>query len=125
MVRWAREHGWTGADARALAADAAEGEAVALNAFDHGAEALARAINATATLCDIDRVVIGGGVSAAGGILFTPLQQHLSRLVTLDFARRMTVHPSALGGHAGLLGAARSALLAAQNDTPAPAPQPR
>ncbi|WP_433199434.1 ROK family protein [Nocardia sp. CA-107356] len=125
MVQWAREHGWAGPDARALAADAARGEAVALNAFDRGAKALARAISATTTLCDLDRVVIGGGVSAAGRVLFTPLRQHLSRLVTLDFARRMTVHPSALGGHAGLLGAARSALLASQDNTPAPARHPR
>lgn len=119
MVRWAREHGWTGPDARALAADAAKGEAIALAAFDQGTHALARGIAATAALCDLDRVVIGGGVSAAGRVLFTPLRHHLRRLVTLDFARRMTVQPSTLGRHAGLLGAARSALLTRQAHAPA------
>lgn len=33
-------------------------------AFDHGTRALVRGIIDTATLCDVDRVVIGGGVAA-------------------------------------------------------------
>ncbi|MFG2004514.1 ROK family protein [Spirillospora sp. NPDC048911] len=119
MVRWAREHGWTGPDARALAADAADGDTVALEAFDQGTQALARGIAATSALCDLDRVVIGGGVSAAGEVLFAPLRRHLERLVTLDYTQRVTVHPSTLGRHGGLLGAARSALLAARAGAPA------
>ncbi|WP_051407279.1 ROK family protein [Nocardia sp. CNY236] len=114
MARWAREHGWSGPDARALAADAAGGNTVAQRAYDRGAEALARAITTAATLCDLDRVVIGGGVSGAGRVLFAPLQRHLDRLSTSDFAGRTTVYPAALGGHAGLLGAAHNALSAAR-----------
>ncbi|MEO3867378.1 ROK family protein [Nonomuraea sp. B12E4] len=114
MVRWARERGWTGSDARALAADAGRGHPVALAAFDQGTEALARGIVATATLCDLDRVVIGGGVSAAGQVLFAPLRGHIKRLATLGFVRRTTVEPSVLGRQSGLLGAARTALLAAR-----------
>ncbi|MCX4538377.1 ROK family protein [Streptomyces sp. NBC_00873] len=117
MVRWAREQGWTGPDARALAADAARGEAVAVAAFDRGARALARGIVGTATLCDVDRVVIGGGVAAAGPVLFEPLRKHLADSTTLDFVRRVTVKPSTLGRHGGLLGAARTALLAPVVDT--------
>ncbi|MFG1708876.1 ROK family protein [Nonomuraea sp. M3C6] len=118
MVRWAQQRGWTGTDARTLAADAGQGEPIAVAAFDQGTQALARGIVATATLCDLDRVVIGGGVSAAGQILFAPLRRHLSRLATLGFVRRTTVQQSSLGRQAGLLGAARSALLTSQAGTP-------
>jgi glucokinase len=115
MVGWARGQGWKGADARALSADAARGDAVALAAFDRGTQALARGIAATTTLCDLDRIVIGGGVAAAGELLFAPLRTHLAGFLTLDYVQRLTVVPSELGRTAGLLGAARSAL-------PAPAP---
>ncbi|HVK24681.1 MAG TPA: ROK family protein, partial [Actinokineospora sp.] len=42
MVRWARDQGWAGSDARALAAAAAHGDAIAVAAFDRGTWALAR-----------------------------------------------------------------------------------
>lgn len=116
MVRWAREQGWTGSDARALTAAAEAGEAIAVAAFDRGTLALARGIVATATLCDVDRVVIGGGVAAAGPVLFEPLGRHLAEAATLAFVRRVTVERSTLGRHGGLLGAARTALLAAAAD---------
>ncbi|PZG41119.1 sugar kinase [Spongiactinospora gelatinilytica] len=112
MVRWARRHGWSGTDARGLATDAGRGDPTALAAFDQGTRALARGIVAAATLCDLDRVVIGGGVSAAGPLLFTPLRRHVERFSALGFVRRLTVQPSALGRQSGLLGAARSAMLA-------------
>lgn len=112
MVRWAQEQGWTGADARALADDAARNHPIALAAFDRGTQALAQGIVATAAVCDLDRVVIGGGVSAAGQTLFGPLRDHVKRLATLGFVQRLTVEPFALGRQAGLLGAARTALLA-------------
>lgn len=110
MARWARGRGWTGSDARELAADAATGDTVALAAFDRGAEALARGIAATAALCDLDRVVIGGGVAAAGSLLFAPLRRHLAAFLTLGYVKRLTVRPFELGSAAGLLGAARTVL---------------
>ncbi|NUW31907.1 ROK family protein [Nonomuraea sp. SMC257] len=112
MVRWARQQGWTGADARALATDAGQGHPIALAAFERGTQALARAIVATATMCDLDRVVIGGGVSAAGEILLAPLRRHFADVATLSFVRRLTIQSSTLGRKSGLLGAARSAWLA-------------
>ncbi|MDL4813281.1 ROK family protein [Actinomadura opuntiae] len=121
MVRWARGQGWTGPDARALSAAAARGHTIALAAFDRGAHALARGIAATATLCDLDRVVIGGGLSAAGEVLFAPLRRHLEGFLTLGYVRRLTVVPFGLGRSAGLLGAARSALPTAQFGFPTPA----
>ncbi|WNG88639.1 ROK family protein [Mycobacterium sp. ITM-2016-00317] len=107
LVRWAREQGWTaGTDARELAAAAGRGDPVALRAFDRGADALARAIASVAAVCDLDLVVVGGGVAKAGGLLFDPLREALTSYAGLDFLRGLQVVPAELAGDAGLVGAA-------------------
>ena len=109
MVRYARRAGWVGADARALAASAREGDTVARGAFVRAAEALAFAVLSTAALCDLDVVVVGGGVSAAGEILLAPLRERVAHRATLNFVRRLEVRQASLGRRAGLIGAARFA----------------
>ena len=106
MVSWARSQGWSGADAKALAGDAARGNAVALRAFDRGARAVAAMIASVAAVCDVDLVVIGGGVANAGPVLFDPLHAALREHLGLDFINGLRVVPAALGGDAGLVGAA-------------------
>ena len=111
MVRWARANGWTGGtDARALAADAARGTPVARQAFARGADALAVAIVNTATLFDLHTVVVGGGVAAAGPVLFGPLRAAVAQRAGIGFLHDLTVLPTALGRDAGLYGAAALAL---------------
>ena len=106
MTRWAQQQGWTGADAKELAAAAEAGDAVALAAFRRGTTALAAVIASTAAVCDLDLVVIGGGVAKAGEVLFGPLRAALTRYAGLTFIRDLRVVPAALGGDAGLVGAA-------------------
>ncbi|MEV0459252.1 ROK family protein [Catellatospora methionotrophica] len=106
MAAYAREQGWAGPDARALAADAAAGHPVARRAFARGAAALATAIRTTTALVDVDTVVVGGGVAAAGEVLFGPLRQALADRGGLPFVRGVTVTPTGLGRDAGLYGAA-------------------
>ena len=106
MTRWAQQQGWTGADAKELAAAAEAGDAVALAAFRRDTTALAAVIASTAALCDLDLVVIGGGVAKAGEVLFGPLRAALTRYAGLTFIRDLRVVPAALGGDAGLVGAA-------------------
>jgi len=106
LVAWAREQGWAGADARELAAAAAAGDEVAVQAFDRGARAVAAMIASVAAVCDLDRVVIGGGVAGAGPVLFDPLRTALAEYLGLDFISGLAVLPAALGGQAGLVGAA-------------------
>ncbi|WFE27228.1 ROK family protein [Solwaraspora sp. WMMD791] len=117
MVRWAVEQGWTPGqrpgDARTLAADARAGVPVAAAAFTRGATALAAAVVSATALIDLDDVVIGGGVAAAGDVLFAPLRAAAAELAGLDFVRRVRIHTSSLGNDAGLLGAAALALEAA------------
>lgn len=109
LVRWARANGWAaaaGADAEELAAAADQGQEVALRAFRRGARALAAAIVSVAAVCDLDLVVIGGGVANSGAVLFAPLRDALHTYAGLDFLRDIRVVPAELGGDAGLVGAA-------------------
>lgn len=109
LARWAREHGWQAppdAGARELADDARRGDPVALQAFGRGADALARMIASVGAVCDLDRVVIGGGVARAGELLFDPLRAALGHYAGLSFLRGLQVSPARLGGDAGLIGAA-------------------
>lgn len=108
MVRWARGMGWPGREARQLADEARAGRPLALAAFAQAADALALGIVAAAALCDLDDVVVGGGVAQAGEILLGPLRERLSARAGLAFVRRVKVHQSALGNSAGLIGAARA-----------------
>ncbi|MFG1707209.1 ROK family protein [Nonomuraea sp. M3C6] len=117
LARWALDNGWSPAagrseekaDARALARDAAAGDPVAVAAFERGARALAGMIASTAAAVEITTVVIGGGVSAAGKVLFDPLERMLDDVAGLAFVRAVRVHQSTLGVHAALAGAARLA----------------
>jgi glucokinase len=115
LVRWARENGWAAppeAGARDLAAAATAGDPVAQRAFQRGATALAAMIASVGAVCDLDVVVIGGGVAKSGGLLFDPLRAALGEYARLDFLRTLRVVPAELGGEAGLVGAARLAGLA-------------
>ncbi|OBH54855.1 sugar kinase [Mycobacterium mantenii] len=112
MVRRAREDGWSappGAGARDLAAAAAAADPVAQQTFHRGANALAAMIASVGAVCDLDLVVIGGGVAKAGPVLFEPLRAKLSEYAGLDFLSGLRVVPGELGGEAGLIGAARLA----------------
>jgi glucokinase len=112
MVRWARENGWSappGSGARDLAAAAAAGDPVAVRAFGRGATALAAMIASVAAVCDLDLVVVGGGVAKSGRLLFDPVRAALAGYAGLDFLAGLRVVPAELGGDAGLVGAARLA----------------
>ncbi|GGS01863.1 hypothetical protein Snoj_05970 [Streptomyces nojiriensis] len=132
IARWALDQGWTPSDtaggaagvngaggagggrdatAAGVAAAAAEGDPIALAAFDRAGRALAAAIAATATLVETDIAVIGGGVAAAGDTLFGPIRSHLAAYATLSFAKDIQVVPAMLGTHAGLIGAAAAATM--------------
>jgi glucokinase len=109
MVRWARANGWAGspqAGAKELAEAAAAGDPVAVRAFRRGATALAAVIASVAAVCDVDLVVIGGGVAKSGRSLFDPLRAALPDYARLDYLAGLRVVSAELGGDAGLIGAA-------------------
>lgn len=115
MVRWALANGWAPkgdpADAKALAEAAEAGDPVALQAFRRGTDALAVMITSVAAVCDLDLVVIGGGVAKSGALLFDPLRAALAERARLDFLAGLRVLPAELGGEAGLVGAGALATL--------------
>lgn len=57
-----------------------------------------------------DRIVIGGGISAAGELLLGPIRTALRERVTLVPKDEVEVVPAALGSYAGAIGAALSCL---------------
>ncbi len=78
-------------------------------AFGRGATALAGMIAATAAATEVSTVVIGGGVSGAGPVLFEPLARALDDIGGLPFVRAVRVEQTTLGVRAGLAGAAKLA----------------
>jgi glucokinase len=110
LVSWAREQGWRpddeSATAKTLAADALAGDAIARQAFDRAGRALGIGIASAVALCDLELVVVGGGVSQVGALLFDPLQTYLHRYARIEFARTVRVGRAALDQDAGIVGAA-------------------
>jgi len=94
------------AGAKELADAATAGDPIAGRAFRRGADAIAAMIASVAAVCDLDLVVIGGGVAKSGPVLFDPLHAALRSYAGLDFISGLRVVPAALGGDAGLVGAA-------------------
>jgi glucokinase len=75
-------------------------------AFDRAGRALAAGFVTTVAACDLDLVVIGGGLARTGELLLTPVRRWLTRLGGLGFVTDVTVTLAALNDHAGLVGAA-------------------
>jgi glucokinase len=65
-----------------------------------------RVIAGVLALLELDIVVIGGGLSAAGELFWGPLQREFAAHAQLHFTRGTPVVPAALGQDAGLIGAA-------------------
>jgi glucokinase len=116
LAAWARAQGWRpdqgDATARDLADDAARGHPVALATMRRAGRALGLAIASAASLCDLEVVTVGGGVSQAGPLLFDPLAETLRAHARLPFTRHLQVVPVALGQSVGLVGAAALILAA-------------
>ncbi|MEV6206307.1 ROK family protein [Kitasatospora sp. NPDC051914] len=114
IARYAAEQGLRPPDgdttAAAVATAALAGDGVALAAYDRAARALAAGIAATATLVELEAVVIGGGVAQSGPVLFDPLARHLASYAALPFTHGIRLHHARLGTDAGLVGAAAAAM---------------
>jgi glucokinase len=110
LVVWAQEQGWRpgqdDATAKDLADDGAQGHPVGRAAMRRAGRALGIAIASATSLCDLEVVSVGGGLSQAGAMLFDPLEEALRAHARLDFTRQVRVVAAALGQSAGLVGAA-------------------
>jgi glucokinase len=108
MLRWAQANGWSGGGTPELVEHAAAGSPIAVAALQRGMAFLAAGIITAAILLDLDRVVIGGGVAAAGEILLRPLREAIAAERD-PAAGRVRIVQGSLGRQSGLVGAARYA----------------
>lgn len=92
--------------ARAVAEAAREGDALAREGYERAGGALGVGFAGAAALVDLDLIVVGGGVSLAGDLLFEPLKASLAAHARLDYLQGLRVVPAANGSDAGLIGAA-------------------
>jgi glucokinase len=109
MVGLALAAGWPGppaADAVALATAARSGDPVAVATFDRAGRALGRGLASAVAVLDVSVVVVGGGVSAAADLFEAAMRTEFRGRAGLDFAAAGGIRWAALGGDAGLVGAA-------------------
>jgi glucokinase len=82
-----------------------EGDKVALEVMQTSGHYLGVAICSCIVLCDPDLVVLGGGIAAAGEVLFAPIRRtvrHRSQISGFDVSK---IVPAELGNEAGVYGA--------------------
>jgi glucokinase len=113
-------HGWTrraeaalgkSLDPEAIVAAAREGDARALQVVEGTARALGIGIGAALNLLNLDRVVLGGGVAAAGDFLLARVAEEVRQRVFPQVFADCTFKLAELSGDAGVVGAARVAMI--------------
>jgi glucokinase len=97
---------------------ARHGDAVALEVVEDAARAIAVGIAAVLQLLNLRRVVLGGGVAAAGAFLLDRIATEVARRTYAQVFADCEIRTAALEGDAGAIGAARVAMTA----LPAPSP---
>lgn len=91
--------------AKTIADFAREGEADALAVYREVARTLALALANYCTLVDPSTIVIGGGVSLAGDVLFGPLREFFSVYSSPVARGLIEIVPAMLGDRSGVVGA--------------------
>ena len=94
---------------------AARGETRSRDAISEVAGYLGIALANTVTVIGPERIVIGGGIAAAGELLLAPLREAIKKRVTLVPIERVSVVLAELGSAAGAIGAALAGMT--QEDT--------
>ncbi|MDJ0955053.1 MAG: ROK family protein [Acidimicrobiia bacterium] len=104
----------------------AEGDERCADAVATAGKYLGIAIANAITFLGPDRVVIGGGIAAAGDAIFDPIRASVHEHVTLVAPELIDIRPAVLGSEAGAVGAALAAADAAgpPSDRRRPAARP-
>jgi glucokinase len=82
------------------------GDEVALRIVHRAAYYIGRSMSAVAVIVNPKRFIIGGGVSKAGEILFTPIRETFKKFTPEQAAEGVDIVPATLGNDAGVVGAA-------------------
>lgn len=105
-VRWAQAQGWHGGTGEELGRSAADGDPIARAAVERSATAVGQALADAATLLDLEVIAISGGFSNVAEDYVDLVAAALVGRAPLDYARRVRVVRSALGGDGPIIGAA-------------------
>ena len=105
-VSWARVQGWSGSTGEELAGAYAAGDPIAIAAVHRSAGAVGEAIANVATLLDLEIAVIAGGFSHVAADYLDLVRASAKQAAVFDYARRVRVAASGLGGDGPLIGAA-------------------
>jgi glucokinase len=82
------------------------GDALAIDTLAEAGRYLGIAIAYCVDLINPDRIVVGGGVMAAGDLLLDPVRRAVAEYALPSNAQRARVVPADLGSEAGAIGAA-------------------
>lgn len=114
LTRPSRLHDMTGADLSDLSPmklhhAALAGDPAAIEVLAWAGHKLGVVLGSMVNLLDIRKVVVGGGVSAAGDFLIEPARETMRRFVTPGLSDDVEIVRETLGNEVALLGAARLA----------------
>lgn len=101
------------ATAEEVYADARAGEPDCVAAVAEVCRHLSAALASLLMVLGPDRIVVGGGIAAAGETLLAPLRTEVARRIQLIPAGEIEIVPAVLGSYAGAMGAAVDAADAA------------
>ena len=94
-------------DSAMLSAAAAEGDAIALEAFRYTGELLGQALADAVTITSPEAIFLFGGLAKAGKLLFEPTQHYLEESLFPAFKNKVKLLPSGLQNkNAAILGSA-------------------
>ena len=85
---------------------AVEGDSIAKNIYEQAGFYIGVAIASIVTAVNPRKVVIGGGVAAAGEVILDPIRRTVQTRVCLTDLKHVQVVMAELGNNAGLIGAA-------------------
>lgn len=93
-------------EAKDVAICAQEGDLLSQHVLNQVGNYLGIALGNYAIVMNPEKIVIGGGVSKAGEVLFKPIQEYYDKYALPLFTGKIEIVPAALGNDAGVIGAA-------------------
>ena len=94
-------------DAKAVGLAAAEGDQLAIKTLAYAGRIIGLGIVTALLLFNPEIIVVGGGVTKTGDLLFTPMRQAVyEHVLDSAFVRELRIEPAALGDDVALVGAA-------------------
>lgn len=91
---------------RVLYDAASKGDAAATEIMNEAGALLGVAISSFMNIMNFDLAIVGGGISAAGDMVFKPMNEQVKKRVMAPLRPIARVIPAQLGNQAGILGAA-------------------